>query len=139
MSTHIKIGGDYIPKRPSNCGTWMGTSSPSYITITGTNSSGNLTYDIHDSQGKWLESCNCCFKEEDLIPKGGNMKLSHIAQQSLDKGTQALLKADYMEPDMTLTGTGKNALLTVIFQEKKAELVKLAEQELEEQEEQEEE
>ena len=55
-------------------------------------------------------------------------KLSIMMKKLLDKDTQILVKAGFINGDLDLTGEGQNALNTVLFIEKKAELVKLAEE-----------
>ena len=55
-------------------------------------------------------------------------KLSIMMKKLLDKDTQTLVKAGFINGDLDLTGAGQHALNTVLFIEKKAELVKLAEE-----------
>ena len=55
-------------------------------------------------------------------------KLSIMMKKLLDKDTQTLVKAGFINGDLDLTGAGQSALNTVLFIEKKAELVKLAEE-----------
>ena len=51
-----------------------------------------------------------------------------MMKKLLDKDTQTLVKAGFINGDLDLTGAGQHALNTVLFIEKKAELVKLAEE-----------
>lgn len=59
-------------------------------------------------------------------------KLGSMIKRVLDKETQTLYKADYLNGDLELTEKGKRELLGILYAEKKAELVKLAEEELKE-------
>ncbi|HCR35823.1 TPA: hypothetical protein DIU22_02155 [Candidatus Woesebacteria bacterium] len=55
-------------------------------------------------------------------------KLSILMKKLLDKDTQILVKAGFINGDLDLTTEGQDALDAVLFIEKKSELVKLAEE-----------
>lgn len=55
-------------------------------------------------------------------------KLSIMMKKLLDKETQLLVKAGFINGDLEITTEGQHALNSVLFTEKKAELVKLAEE-----------
>ena len=59
-------------------------------------------------------------------------KLKPMTKRLLDKDTQTLCKAGYINGDLELTENGRNALDTIIFTANKAELVKMAQEELDE-------
>ena len=61
-------------------------------------------------------------------------KLNPMTKRLLDKDTQTLCKAGYINGDLELTENGRNALDTIIFTANKAELVKMAQEELDEEE-----
>ena len=59
-------------------------------------------------------------------------KLKPMMKRLLDKDTRMLYKAGYINGDLELTENGRNALDTIIFTANKAELVKMAQEELDE-------
>ena len=59
-------------------------------------------------------------------------KLKPMMKRLLDKDTQTLYKAGYINRDLELTENGRNALNTILFTANKAELVKMAQEELDE-------
>ena len=86
-----------------------------------------------------LGGTNCTCKEgwelveETTINKKTFMKqLKGLMKKLLDADTQKLVKADYINGDLELTEKGKNTIFEMIFLENKAELVKLAEEEIKE-------
>jgi hypothetical protein len=58
--------------------------------------------------------------------------LNNFMKKMLDKDTQTLIKAEYINGDLLLTQKGKEALDSINFQANKAELVKLAQEDLDE-------
>ncbi len=67
----------------------------------------------------------------ELINKKGIMKtLSLMMKRLLDSDTQTLVKAGYITSDLELTEYGEDALITILFLMNKAELVKMAQAEL---------
>lgn len=60
------------------------------------------------------------------------VKLTPMIKRLLDSDSQTLYKAGYLNGDLELTEAGRNALQTIIFTQNKAELVKLAQEVLEE-------
>ena len=61
-------------------------------------------------------------------------KLNPMMKRLLDKDTRTLYKAGYINRDLELTENGRNALDTILFTANKAELVKMAQEELDEEE-----
>lgn len=60
--------------------------------------------------------------------------VTHAAKELLDKDTLALMRAGFLERDLTLTGRGKDELIQMLWLEKKAELAKRATEVLKEEE-----
>jgi len=60
------------------------------------------------------------------------MKLNTMMKKLLDKDTKILIEADYIDGNLLLTEEGKRALDAIIFEEYKADLVKLAKEKIEE-------
>ncbi|MEA2087722.1 MAG: hypothetical protein U9O91_06445 [Candidatus Caldatribacteriota bacterium] len=65
-------------------------------------------------------------------PKTIMNKLNLMMKCLLDKDTQLLYKAHYLNGDLELTEKGKQALNTILFLANKEELLKMAKEELEE-------
>lgn len=63
---------------------------------------------------------------------GGMMEITNLMRKILDKDIRTVMKAGYIDEDLTLTQKGENELMGILFLEKKAELVKMAEEELKE-------
>jgi hypothetical protein len=59
-------------------------------------------------------------------------KLNNMMKRLLDADTQTLVKAEYINGDLELTEKGRGALYSVLFADKKADLVALAQGELDE-------
>lgn len=55
-------------------------------------------------------------------------KLNSMMKRLLDADTKKLIKGGLINGDLQLTEEGKEALLSIIFEEKKADLVKVAEE-----------
>jgi len=60
------------------------------------------------------------------------MKITNLAKKILDKNIKKLIEAGYIDNKLELTQEGTSALLAILFQEKKEELVKLAKDEIKE-------
>lgn len=58
------------------------------------------------------------------------MKLNSMMKKLLDEDTKKLIKASLINGDLELTEEGRDALQAIMFEEKKAELVKLAEEKI---------
>ena len=58
------------------------------------------------------------------------MKITNLVKKLLDKKTRDLIEAGYIDGDLELTEEGKEALLSILFIEKKEELVKMAQDEI---------
>ena len=65
-------------------------------------------------------------------PKTKMQKLTSMLKRILDPEAQTLYKAGYIDGNMALTQKGQEALSAILFTANKAELVKQAEEELEE-------
>ena len=75
--------------------------------------------------------CSCSTYWELVEEKPFMKTLKSLAKRLLDKDLQTLYKVDYINGEgLELTEKGKNALLSLLFVERKAELVKEAEEEL---------
>lgn len=64
--------------------------------------------------------------------KQNTMNISTIAKRIFDKDTKTLIKANFLKDDLSLTEHGEEALYGLLFSDKKDELVKLAQEELDE-------
>lgn len=64
------------------------------------------------------------------INENNMSKISNMMKKLLDKDTQILVKAGYINGDLDLTPEGLKALNTIVFLENKTELVKLANEKL---------
>lgn len=76
-----------------------------------------------------------CFKNLILKTKSKKsliMKLTPMLKRLLDKKAQTLYKAEYINGDLELTEDGRSALNTILFEANKDELVKLAQEKLDE-------
>lgn len=56
--------------------------------------------------------------------------LNNMMKKLLDADTQALVKTEYINGDLELTSKAKEALFSMLYTDKKAELVALAKQEI---------
>lgn len=64
--------------------------------------------------------------------KGEKMNITTLVRKILDKDIRTVMEAGYIDADLTLTKKGEDELMGILFLEKKAELVKAAEEELKE-------
>lgn len=71
-------------------------------------------------------------EESSTIKQSITMKVTNLVKRLLDADTQALVKAEYINGDLELTEKGQTELLSLVFLDKKADLVKLAQDELDE-------
>ena len=69
-----------------------------------------------------------------LISNKTMKTVKNLFKKLVDKDTQTLYKANFLNGDLELTEEGKTALLEVLFLEKKADLVKIAEEKITEEE-----
>ena len=72
------------------------------------------------------------YKSIKINPKKYMKKLSLMLKKLLDKDAQILYKADYINGDLELTEKGKASLMGILFETNKTELVRLAQEELDE-------
>jgi len=92
-----------------------------------------LTGVVHWDNEK-LNSSYKEFREQDLIINNKKifMKITNLVKQILDQDTRKLVKAGYIDGELSLTEDGVSELIGMIFAEKKPELVKLAEEKINE-------
>ena len=64
------------------------------------------------------------------IIKIRHMKITNLAKKLLDKKTRDLIEVGYIDGNLELTEEGKEALLSILFMEKKEDLVKMAQDEI---------
>lgn len=78
--------------------------------------------------------CSCNGTWQLVTNKKPNMaqSLKGLMSRLLDSDTQKLYKAEYINGDLQITEKGKNKILELLFVQLKAELVKLADEELKE-------
>ena len=70
--------------------------------------------------------------ELELIAKNKMNRLTPALKETLEKDSQILYEAGFLSESMELTGEGVKSIQAILFAEKKAELVKLAEKILKE-------
>ena len=71
-------------------------------------------------------------RETIKLNKSRFMRITNLAKKLLDADTRTLIKTGYLNRDLEITEDGQDALLSILFTEKKAELVKMAQEEIEE-------
>ena len=64
--------------------------------------------------------------------KDTQMKITNLVKKILDKDTRTLVKAGFINGELALTDEGVSELLGLLFLEKKAELLKVAEEKIDE-------
>jgi hypothetical protein len=64
-------------------------------------------------------------------PKEKTMRISKLAKKLLDKDTRTLIKAGFLDSELDLTARGSEALHIALYPTVKEELVKMAEEQLE--------
>jgi len=88
-----------------------------------------IEYDFY----AFRNSINITGSDETISQPNKKMnKLKPMMKRLLDKDTRTLYKAGYINRDLELTENGRNALNTILFTANKAELVKMAQEELDE-------
>ncbi len=91
-------------------------------------------------EGEWKYECGgaeCIpesrkhFENYKLITKQNNtMKITNLVKKILDKDTRTLVSAGFINGDLALTDEGVSELAGILFLEKKDELVKIAEEKI---------
>lgn len=93
-------------------------------------------------EGEWKYNCggNNCISEarkhlesKNLVLNKNKMKITNLVKKILDSDTRKLVSAGFINGDLALTDEGVSELLGIIFLEKKAELVKIADEKVNEQ------
>ena len=69
-------------------------------------------------------------KSNKLTKTVKSMRLTNLAKKLLDENTRTLIKAGYIDGDLELTDDGQEVLLSILFAEKKEDLVKMAQEEI---------
>lgn len=93
-----------------------------------------------ESSGKNVDICKTCVQKSiELLninitnPTTTLMgKLSAVAKRIFDKDTKTLIKAEYLNSDLSLTSKGMENIHALLLQAHKKELVELAEEDIEE-------
>jgi len=80
----------------------------------------------------YLANWDLAYKQPIKIKKPIMSRLNNMMKRLLDNDTQTLVKAGYINGDLELTAKGREALDSVLFAANKAELVTLAQAELDE-------
>lgn len=95
---------------------------------------------IGDSDSYYYFTDSYPYKSQWVMSRGSGevedkkpMKLTSLMKRLLDKDTQTLVKAGYLDTDLDLTNKGQEALLSLLLMANKPELVKMAQEELDEQ------
>lgn len=83
---------------------------------------------------KFVTSCTCKFyvDAKPIIKKGFMKKLTTLMKKLLDADTQTLVKAGYINGDLEVTEAGEIALVNLLFMTNKADLVVMAQADLDE-------
>lgn len=68
------------------------------------------------------------FEQLEIVNQGVFMKITNLMRKILDKDVRTVIKAGLINSDLVLTGRGEEELMGILFLEKKAELVKIAEE-----------
>ena len=90
------------------------------------------------TEGFSKDICQSCIDEclkissDKLLINKISMSFSAIAKRILDKDTRTLVKAGFLSNDLTLTPKGEEHLLSIMLQNNKADLIKDAEEVIEE-------
>lgn len=71
-------------------------------------------------------------EEVKIISNYKTMKITNLVKKILDNDTRTLVKAGFINGDLALTDEGVGELLGILFLEKKAELLKVAQEKLDE-------
>ena len=86
--------------------------------------------------GEWKYECggDCVRKgrehmeKRNLIKNNKTMKITNLVKKLLDEDTRTLVEAGFINGDLALTDEGTSELIGLLFLEKKAELVKIAQE-----------
>ena len=92
-------------------------------------------YTVKGNRFKELKESDCACPEKWKLYKSKTTimkKLNNMMKKLLDKDIQALVKTDFINGDLELTAKGKDALMTILFDTHRADLVKMAEEEIKE-------
>lgn len=93
------------------------------------NESAEYPYLLEGNEHHWQD------RELELIKTKTFMtRVSIMMKKLLDGDTQTLVKAGFINGDLELTDEGSKALLAVVFTNLKAELVKIAQEQIDEEE-----
>ncbi len=104
------------------------------LVVTDYNDNAGIVYAMKKHDG-YTCGCTCNFYEDAklITNKPGIMKkLSILLKKLVDSDTQTLIKAGYIDDKLELTEAGEQALLTILFLANKAELVTMAQADLDE-------
>lgn len=89
--------------------------------------------------GEWKYNCggpDCISKAKkhaeihNLIVSHKPMKITNIVKKLIDKDTRTLIEAGFIDDGLSLTDSGASELMGILFLENKAELVKVARENL---------
>ncbi len=90
---------------------------------------------VTTSASMTTENLNKCVESLKSKTKISKMKkLGNMMKKLLDSDTQTLVKARFINGDLEITDTGTRALIEILFTDKKTELVKLAQEQIDEEE-----
>ena len=103
-----------------------------YIDVQGTSIKGYPIY-VNGVSSSNFQLITKGRKSNKLTKTVKSMRLTNLAKKLLDADTRTLIKAGYIDGDLELTDAGQRAALSILFIEKKDELVKMAQDEIKEQ------
>jgi len=98
---------------------WTGLTTPMYY------------YGSRDGGGTWTSNTTTkptIFNTYSLKRKGKFMKLNAMMKRLLDEDTKALVKAGYLDSNLELTDSGREAMTALVFEQQKAAMVKQAQE-----------
>lgn len=134
----VKIGQTYKVKkgRERNCSNFSSADGAQYIRIKRVYGGGGLEYDILDANHCRVDDCFRCFDEDDLeyTPRSKMEKLSQFARKVFDSDTKVLIRAGFLNDDLSLTEEGEDFVLSHYLASNKKVLATEAEKLLEEEE-----
>lgn len=128
--------GEYIIFSDEKCGTFLRPMCPLVV-----NNNGEYKYIAgYATQGLQEKDSGCSvvivgniledYKIDNNKINNNTMKITNLVKKILDKDTRTLVSAGFINGDLALTDEGVSELLGILFLEKKDELVKIAEEKI---------
>ena len=146
FNLHLKLGdviqiigsvdkdGKYIIFSDKKYGTWLRPMCPLRICNNGEYNyiEGYATNGLQAKDEKCFVAVVGNILEDYKLNNNNFMKITNLVKKILDKDTRTLVSAGYINGDLALTDEGVAELIGIMFLEKKAELLKIAQEKLDE-------